>query len=134
MEGTVLRERDLTEMDAALIDRRQAVLQHLDIPQEEALTYHDECLFACDPRLIKQEDADRVECPREQCMATVVAVSRSIPPDSMTTDQDTESREQEAVRVLRITPFSAYVYELVVRQEDDTYEIIEHKRLGGGAM
>ena len=53
IEGAVLWEGDLVEGEASVMEHRQAVLQYLDIPQEEALTYYDECLFACDPRLIK---------------------------------------------------------------------------------
>lgn len=135
IEGAVLREGDLAEGEASVMEHRRAVLQYLGIPQRDALTYHDECLFACDPRLIKQEEVDRVECPREKCIATVVAVSLPIRPDT-TANQDTvhSKQTQTAVRVLRLTPFSAYIYELVFQPEGGTYTIVEQKRVGGGAM
>lgn len=51
-------------------------------------------------------------------------------------NQDTvhSKQAQTAVRVLQLTPFSAYIYELVFRPEGGTYTIVEHKRVGGGAM
>jgi len=135
IEGAVLREGDLAEGEASVMEHRRAVLQHLDIPQQDALTYHDECLFACDPRLIKQGEVNRVECPQEECMAMVVVASLPIHPDT-TANQDTGHSEQAqtAVRVLRLTPFSAYIYELVFQPEGGTYTIVEQKRVSGGAM
>ena len=62
-------------------------------------------------------------------------MSLPIRPDT-TANQDIGYPEQAqtAVRVLRLTPFSASIYELVFQPEGGTYTLVEQKRVAGGAM
>lgn len=131
LEASTIRKRDFAEVDFSLLRRRRTILRRLGVPQRDALTYADECLFACDPRLIKKDEADRIECPKERCEVTVVALSLPISPE---TESHREEQNQKTVRVLQLTPFTRFIHELTFQRSDRGWTMIEKEVVTGGGM
>lgn len=144
LESMTLRERNFADVDSSILRRRRTVLRRLGVPQRNALTYSDDCLFACDPRLIKEEEADRIECPKKRCEVTVIALS--LPVNSGTeshrigqfqktlTESDRTGQVQKTLRVFQLTAFTRFIHELTFQRSDSGWTMIEKNVVAGGGM
>ena len=124
-----LDEGDFAPADS-LVHRRKTVLRRLGVPQRDALVYSNDCLFACDPRLVKHEEAGRVECPRERCEVTVVALGLPVGAGA----GSSRDGKQKTIRVFRLTALTHFVHDLTFRRTDHGWVMVGKNVVGGDGM
>jgi hypothetical protein len=123
-----LGEHHFAEVDSSVLHRRSAVLQRLGVPQRDAVTYSDECLFACDPRMAKEKDD--TECPEKRCKVTVIVLSEPIKSE---TSHHIEST-RKTIWLLRLTPMLHFLHELTFQRTPQGWTIIKKEVVSGGGM
>lgn len=131
VETLTLREDAFAEVESSTLHRRSSVLQRLGVPQRDVLAYGDECLFACNPRMRRDEEGEGKECPEKRCRVTAIALS--VPVKSETASYPDKSI-QKTVKVLRLTPMLHFLYELTFRRTNQGWKMIEKEVVKGGGM
>lgn len=131
LEAMTLRERNFAVVDSSVLRHRRTVLRRLGVPQRNAFTYSRECLFECDPRLIKEEEADHIECPKKRCEVTVIALSV---PVNAGTESHRDEQIRKKIRVFQLTALTCFVHELTFQRSDRGWRMIEKEMITGGGM
>lgn len=138
--GAVYRsfgKNEFAEVNVSILKRRKAILQHLEVPQRNALSYYDECLGTGAPRPIKREEVEHTQIgPPDRCKFTVVALSLpyedSIPTPEIEKGKQAfhrETRVFRTVKVFRQAPSFFIVYGLNVERTDGSWKVVRNERI-----
>ena len=122
---------DFAAVDSSVLRHRTAVLRRLNVPKRDALTYSDECLLACDPRMIKEDEADRVECPKKRCEVTMITLSLPVRSGPLSLRDE---HVQKTLWVIRLTPMLHFLHELTFQRTDHGWKMIKEEVVTGGGM